>query len=38
MTYSQKRIGGKQTLKVGNNSDNNELVECDLLGFIFKQN
>lgn len=31
MTYSQKKVGGKQTLKVGNSSDNNKLVEHDLL-------
>jgi hypothetical protein len=36
MAYSQKKVGGKQTLKVGNSSDNNELVEHDLLG-LFSQ-
>jgi hypothetical protein len=36
MTYSKKKVGGKQTLKVGNSSDNNELVERDLLG-LFSQ-
>lgn len=36
MTYSKKKVGGKQTLKVGNSSDNNELVEGDLLG-VFSQ-